>query len=95
MLVVFLHRGVLVPTLKANWKTGSIGGILAFLAYALVIWAMIMTPLTYVSALRETSVILAALIGTYMLREPFGARRIAAAGCVVVGVILLQISRGV
>lgn len=94
LLVVFLHRGVLVPTLRANWKTGFMGGILAFLAYALVIWAMTMTPLTYVSALRETSVILAALIGTTMLREPFGARRIAAAGGVVVGVILLQISRG-
>ena len=95
LLVVFMRRRVLAPTLRANWKAGSIGGLLAFLAYALVIWAMTMTPLTYVSALRETSVILAALIGATMLREPFGARRIAAAAGVAVGVILLQISGGI
>ena len=47
LLVVFLRRGVLMPTLRANWKAGSLGGLLAFLAYALVIWAMTMTPLTY------------------------------------------------
>jgi len=94
LLVIFLRRDVLAPTLRANWKNGFMGGFLAFPAYALVIWAMTMTPLTYVSALRETSVILAALIGTTMLREPFGARRITAAAVVAVGVVLLQISRG-
>ena len=43
-----------------------------------------------VSALRETSVILAALIGTRLLGEPFGGRRVLAAAVVAVGVALLQ-----
>jgi drug/metabolite transporter (DMT)-like permease len=46
-----------------------------------------------VSALRETSVIAAALIGTRLLREPFGTRRVLAASVVALGVVLLQISR--
>ncbi|MFQ5765382.1 MAG: EamA family transporter, partial [Rhodospirillales bacterium] len=94
LLVLFLRRRALAPTVKAHWKNGALGGVFSFFAYALVIWAMSLTPMTYVSALRETSVILAALIGTRVLREPFGRRRIAAAACVAVGIILLQVSNG-
>jgi drug/metabolite transporter (DMT)-like permease len=45
-----------------------------------------------VSALRETSVIMAALIGTRLLREPFGRRRLVAASVVALGVMLLEAS---
>lgn len=93
LLVIYLRRDALAPTFRLHWKTGTIGGVLSFAAYGLVIWAMSLTPMTYVSALRETSVILAALIGTRMLKEPFGARRIAAACCVAAGVVLLQFSK--
>lgn len=92
LLVLFLRRRALAATWKAHWKTGALGGVFSFFAYALVIWAMSLTPMTYVSALRETSVILAALIGTRLLREPFGGHRIAAAACVAAGIVLLQVS---
>ena len=49
------------------------------LAYGLVVWAMATTPMGLVSALRETSVVLAAVIGTRLLGEPFGGRRVASA----------------
>ena len=88
-----MRRRVLGATLKGHWKTGFFGGVLAFLAYGLVIWAMTLTPMTYVSALRETSVILAALIGAIMLGEPFSRRRVIAAACVAFGVVLLQFSK--
>jgi drug/metabolite transporter (DMT)-like permease len=68
------------------------GGIMAFLAYGLVIWAMSLSHLTYVSALRETSVILAAWIGTQLMGEPFGKYRIIAATLITIGVLILQIS---
>ncbi len=93
LLVIFMRRGVLGPSLKAHWKNGIIGGVLSYLAYGTVIWAMTLTPMTYVSALRETSVILAALIGTLFLKEHHGRHRIAAAACVAAGVVLLQVSR--
>jgi len=46
--------------------------------------------MAHVSALRETSVLFAALIGAYVLGEPLGARRIAAAAVIVAGVVLMQ-----
>jgi drug/metabolite transporter (DMT)-like permease len=46
-----------------------------------------------VSALRETSVIFGAVLGTIVLREGFGPRRIAAAMLVTVGIVLLAVVR--
>jgi drug/metabolite transporter (DMT)-like permease len=43
-----------------------------------------------VSALRETSVVFAALMGTWFLREGFGRRRIAAALVLAAGLLLMQ-----
>ncbi len=71
------------------------GGVMSFMAYGLVIWAMSLSHLTYVSALRETSVILAAWIGSRLFGEPFGRHRVAAACLVAVGVVLLQVSDAV
>jgi drug/metabolite transporter (DMT)-like permease len=48
-------------------------------------------PLGPTTALRETSVIFGALIGTFVLKEAFGLRRIAAATLVVAGIALLAV----
>ncbi len=48
-------------------------------------------PLAEVAALRETSVIAAALIGTLLLKERFGARRAAAAVLVAAGIVLISV----
>jgi drug/metabolite transporter (DMT)-like permease len=93
VIVAYRYRHRLGPALAACWRPATIGGALSVVAYGLVIWAMSLTPMAAVSALRETSVIAAALIGTRLLREPFGARRVLAASFVAFGVILLQVSR--
>ena len=43
-----------------------------------------------VSALRETSVVIAVLIGTFMLKEQHMAYRICAAAVVVAGIALMN-----
>jgi uncharacterized membrane protein len=48
-------------------------------------------PLIAVAALRETSVIFAALLGTILLKEPFGRRRVIGACTVALGVIALRV----
>lgn len=94
-LLILLRRGTagLRTSLPQAWKPAVGGGMMSVAAYGLVIWAMTTAPLAYVSALRETSVLLAAAIGTLLLGEPFGRRRMLAAGLVVIGVAVLQISR--
>jgi len=92
LLVAWRRRRRLRAEIARNWRGGTLGGALSFGAYALVIWAMSLGPMAPVSALRETSVIMAAWLGTRVLGEPFGRRRLKAAATVVAGVILLQAS---
>jgi drug/metabolite transporter (DMT)-like permease len=62
-------------------------------AYGAVIWAMARAPLAYVSALRETSVVIGVLIGTSLMGERLGGPRLASAGLVALGVGLLHFVR--
>ena len=57
-------------------------------AYWIIIWALALAPMAMVSALRETSVLFAALISTFLLKEGFGAWRFVSAGLVTLGLIL-------
>jgi drug/metabolite transporter (DMT)-like permease len=60
-------------------------------AYGVALWAMTRAPVAAVAALRETSVIFAALIGAWLLREGHIARRVVGAVTVAAGVIALKI----
>ncbi|HEU0160496.1 MAG TPA: EamA family transporter, partial [Hyphomicrobiaceae bacterium] len=59
-------------------------------AYAIAIWAMTVAPIALVAALRETSVLFAALFGTLLLREPVLPVRLVAALLVMAGALLLR-----
>lgn len=80
-------------SIRATQSVGLVafgGAALQMVAYALVIWAMSIAPLGLVSALRETSVIFAAFLSAYILKEPVGRIGFAAAIVVTAGVILIR-----
>jgi drug/metabolite transporter (DMT)-like permease len=74
-----------------QWRLGVTGGAAVFFAYAIVVWAMTEAPIGLVAALRETSVIFAAIIGAVVLRETFATSRYAAAALIAAGVIILRL----
>jgi len=78
------------PFLKSNWRRTTATGVLAMAAYGLVLFALNQGAMAHVSALRETSVLFAAAIGTLLLKEPFGRARVAAAAAIVAGVVMMQ-----
>jgi drug/metabolite transporter (DMT)-like permease len=87
----FVRKGAsLAPFLTREAARGLAGGVLAAVGYGIVQWAMSRGAMANVAALRETSVVFAALIGSQLLGEGFGARRFIAALCVALGVVLLQ-----
>jgi drug/metabolite transporter (DMT)-like permease len=83
--------------LAAGPLRDAVAGVLALGAYLLVLVAYSIAPLATVAPLRESGIVLAAAWGTLRLGEASGGReagsRIAAAGLVVVGAILLAIAR--
>ncbi len=68
------------------------GGVIATIAHLLALWAYARAPLAAVSAVRETGVLFAAILGTRVLGEPLGRTRILASALVAAGVVLLQAS---
>ncbi|MEO3385338.1 EamA family transporter [Mesorhizobium sp. CAU 1741] len=71
------------------FSVGLIGGALSVLAYGLVLYAKTFAPIAAVSAVRESSVIIAALIGVLMFGERPWKGRVLAALVVATGVILI------
>ena len=90
----WLRRETLYAALRASWVPGLCGGVIASLSYGIAIWAMTVAPMAHVTALRETSVLIATLIGVRLLGEPFGRHRVLAAVVVAGGAIVLQIGSG-
>lgn len=78
-----------VAALAGGWRIHLLAGVLSLAAYWMVVWAMSQAPIALVSALRETSVIIAALIGAYYFKEPAGRRRIVASVVIFVSIALL------
>ena len=71
---------------------GFIGGVLSATAYALVLYVKTEAPLGAVSALRETSVVFAALIGVIWFGEGPKPRRLLAGMTVALGTILIGLA---
>ncbi|RAZ89187.1 EamA family transporter [Mesorhizobium hawassense] len=65
------------------------GGIFALIAYGAVVAAFALGPAGPITAIRETSVVFAALIGRLFLGEALTPKRIAACGVVALGAICL------
>lgn len=89
--MVVRRRGALGPAIGRTWRTWFWGGILTTGAYGIVLWCYSVGAVAPIAALRETSVIFAALIGTKLLGEPFGQRRVLAAAIVAAGVIVMNV----
>ncbi len=87
------RRADLLGYARRHGAVGLLAGavsVLGFLAYLVAARSL---PLGPVTALRETSVIFGAVLGTIVLREGFGRRRIGAAVLVMSGIMLLAILR--
>ena len=74
-----------------RWPLSLLGTLASAGSYGIALWAMTQAPVAVVAALRETSVLFAALIGAWWLKEGFGARRAAGTVLIVAGVMSLRL----
>jgi drug/metabolite transporter (DMT)-like permease len=90
VLAIALRPATVWSHLRRHWWRGAIGGVIANTGYGIAIYALVLGPMAHVAALRETSVLFGALMGTVLLGEPFGARRVVAAAVIVAGLLLMN-----
>jgi drug/metabolite transporter (DMT)-like permease len=89
--VLALRRGGPARIRAAGRAAPVAAGLLSFAAYALVLAALARAPAASVAAVRETSVVIVALLAATLLHERVGPLRAAGAVVVVVGVALLTL----
>ena len=88
-----IRPGIVTAVVCRHWRLALRGGGASFLAYAMVTWAFTMAPIPLVTALRETSIIFALLLGVFMLKERLDLMKVLATLCTLLGVGLLRVSR--
>ena len=87
------RRAAMVGAMRVDWRRFAVIGAAATVTYAMVQLAFQWAPVGYVTALRESSVVIAAFAGWRMLGESAGARRLASSAIVVSGLVLLVAAR--
>jgi drug/metabolite transporter (DMT)-like permease len=94
VLVVALYkRQETLRIMRTNWVPGILAGVVSLFAIWIIMWALALAPMAYVSALRETSTVFAIVIGVVFLKEHLDLRRLVAVFCAMAGSLLLKISR--
>ena len=86
---LLFKREVFLNITKKQIGKGLSAGILAIVSYGLVVWAMKHIEIAYVSAIRETSIVIATLIGFFLLGEKQAKKRIVPAVLVLCGITIL------
>ena len=87
---LIVRRNALTEALKMRWRYGVAAGALSVLSFGSALYAFSLIETAKVSALRETSVVFAAAMGSLFLGESFGRRRIIAAIVLAAGLLLMQ-----
>jgi drug/metabolite transporter (DMT)-like permease len=91
LTIAAMKRGAFLRHAARHWWRGITGATLSGLSYGIALWAMTRAPVALVAALRETSVIFAALIGAWLLKEGQLGARVAGAAAVLAGLIVLKL----
>ncbi|KCZ55799.1 hypothetical protein HY29_10565 [Hyphomonas beringensis] len=91
VVALWQRHGRIREAVRLQWKAGLIGGVAGTLSYGMAIYAYTLTDAAIVTALRETSVVFAAIMGAILLKEGFGRRRIIAAGVLATGLVMMQV----
>jgi phosphonate utilization associated putative membrane protein len=85
------QRQAMLDYARRRWPVAALGGAASISAYGIALWAMTRAPVAGVAALRETSVLFAALLATLLLGERFGVQRALGTLVIVGGVVALRL----
>lgn len=85
--------GLLQTVPRCAKRVFVVGGSASFIAYAVVVWAFTQAPIALVSALRETSIVFALLIGVFFLKEKLDLAGVISVMVTLTGAALLRFSK--
>ena len=85
------QKNILKKTLTEGKVIFWVGGFFSYIAYVITVWAFTKAPIPMVSALRESSIIFAILIGYFYLKEKINMYKIISILLIFAGVLGLKL----
>lgn len=88
---LILRQSKCIDYMKENYRAGTTAGVLSVFSYGVALWAITLLPVAPVAAIRETSIVFAALIGSFRLKESIPPRNYIAVTAIFCGVLALAL----
>jgi drug/metabolite transporter (DMT)-like permease len=88
-MFALLSRGGIFASARAQWRPGAVAGALSILTYGLALSAFALGPTAPLAALRETGMVTALLIATFVLKERVTAGRAVGVAGILSGAVLI------
>ena len=85
-------RSMMRKEWQKNAVSITVAGVLMFLAYGLVLLALQFSQVSYIAPSREVGIVVGVVLGTFVLREPFGKGRVLGSCLIVLGLALIYIA---
>ena len=87
--IVRFPRQLITQIGREEWKRSLAVATLALISYSLILYVLMTEKVSYVTAVRQCSVIFVVLLGGYALKENYTKRRFVAAVVMVIGIFLI------
>jgi drug/metabolite transporter (DMT)-like permease len=91
--VHWLQHGRRAPITRRSRNAGVATGVISYISSWLILWAYTLAPLAMVSALRETGIVFAVIIGVVFLKERLNLARLASIATTLIGTTILKVAR--
>jgi len=80
-------RNALIKTIQHHKKEALLISAAGSISYIIILWAYTKSPAPYIVALREVSIVITMLLGTFILKEPLYKRKAGGVLLILIGVL--------
>jgi len=91
---IWWFHGISTIRIEIRKEIGSIilSGLLMFLTYSLILFALQFSRVSYIAPAREVGVVIGVVFGTLLLKEPFGKGRAIGSCLIIAGLVLISLA---
>jgi drug/metabolite transporter (DMT)-like permease len=86
------ERGQVLQEMKSHWRAIALAGVLQTAAYGLVLFALRVSPVSYVGPFREVGIVFGVIMGALVLKERVTWQRLAGATAIAVGAVVIALA---
>lgn len=90
--LVSKRRAAMATEWRLNWKSVVVAAVLILTGYLIILFILTANKVSYATSVRGASVVFGALLGTYVLREPLGEKKIVGSLIIFAGIICIGLA---